>query len=146
MRRAFLVLIVLAVMLCLGCTTTNPIPPGCESSVILKQIPNAKEVDLLLKLANVQAVKQNLYTKSEALAAIESIETVLLEKNITYADLAGQVLRYVDGANQRAGIEIFLIVDYIQGFKSEVVQIDKCDRDLLLKHLQQQRTYVGLLE
>lgn len=145
MNKWILVLVVL-VTLFLGCSTTNVIPPGCENSVILKQVPNAKEVDLLLKLANVQAVKQNLYTKSEALAAIESIETVLQNESITYADLAAQVLRYVDGANEKAGIEIFLIVDYIQGFKSQPIQIDQCDRDLLFKHLQQQRTYLGLLE
>ena len=146
MKNICRIVVVCLVFCMLGCAGTDVTPRvGCENSLILKQIPDVKGVDFLLRLANVEALRHGLYTKSEALEVIAKLEELTNSKYVTYADLAAEVIKYVDWVNEHAGVEVFMIMDYLNGFKDVAVTINDCDRDLFIDHLERQKFYVNMV-
>jgi hypothetical protein len=138
---------ILVPLLCLpilSCATgPQEIPVGCENSVIVNQIPNYKEVDFVLKLANVQAIKGDLYTKSQALEVLDEFEA-MLNSGVTYANFASLVMQRIGWVNESAGVEIFMLSEYV-GLFAKPFEIDPCDRDLLLKHIAKQKMYINMI-
>ena len=148
MKRFFILFVVFCLVIPLfGCLESQPqvIPPGCEHSLIMRKIPDYRHVDILLQLANLEALKRHVYTKEQALDALKDIEAVLKDQSSTYAQLLSVVISKIRWVNEHAGSEIFILTQYFQVFNSDRV-IDPCDRDLLLKHLSKQKTVILMVK
>jgi len=138
-----LVVFLFGLLFLTGCFNAQPQvpPPGCEHSLIVQKIPNYRNVDILLQIANLEALKQRVYTKEQALDALDDIEKVLKDENATYSQLLSVVVSKVNWVNEHAGAELFILSQYFEIFKSNQ-KIDPCDRDLLLAHLAKQRAVI----
>jgi len=125
-------------------TTPPPVPDNCQNSIIMNKIPEWKEVDILLQLGNLEALKNDVYTKQQALDAITDLENILKDPNATYADFLVLAINKIRWVNEHAGAEVFIVSQYFNDFNKNIV-IDPCDRDILMKHLMKQRKVVALV-
>lgn len=139
-----LVTMIILCALC-ACSFLQPaeIPEGCENSFIINKIPNYREVDVLFQLANVQGIRQDLYTREQALKFLDDCEAML--ESTTYSDLAIFVIAKIKWLNEHAGVEVLILSQYVTDAFNEPLPLDACDIDLLKKHIQKQRTLIKML-
>jgi len=128
---------------CSGMTPTSNSPCDgvpVEDSLICEHIPNPQDVDLLLRIGNLTAIKEYVYKAGQALHVIQAIEAGLrASPDLTYSYLYELLRDSVDPA-------IFLIVtDYADRFGSLEVPLLPYDRELLLRHLERQRQVILML-
>ena len=116
-----------------------PAPP-IEGSIINQHIPDLKQADFLLTLANLQLIEQGVYTKEEVEMFFDGIEVVLQTK-ITYADLAAYLVRETDQLQEQKRTFI-LVSSYVELFQNEIVVINDVDKALIQAHIQNQRMKV----
>jgi len=145
-RLSILLLFVVALVVCGGCSTSTFQPPAvCDGaeSLILERIPDPAALSkalLIVQIGVLEAVDG--YDVSDAGKVIDQIETVV-DGGVTYADLVGLILKKVDAANRLAGAAVFLVGDEINlldapGFLSV------CDRELIRMHLAKQRAMLKI--
>jgi hypothetical protein len=146
--------VILGLVLLVACaTTTNTgttYPSSCVkqadgtwNSVILNKIPDPQSVDIMLQLANLEAIKQDVWTKDQAEQLLTWIETQLTLPDITFSTLIAQVLPMVTQLNNVAGAEVYLISQYVTALNVPL-PISACDKELIRAHLAKQRTILLL--
>lgn len=146
--KKFRVFVMLAVVFfSVSCATKGDWtpPPGCEDSLILANIGNVREVDMVLKLVNVRALRSDVYKQSEALRVLETLKDLVEYPSVTYQEIALKVLNDIGWLNNYFGIEIMIASEYIATFKDAAIEISQCDRDLMLGHLESQIKYTKIL-
>jgi len=129
-------------------TAPPDIPPGCENSLILKNLPTPKIADLGIKIAVVQVAKMGY--KQEVLNGIDDILAKIAkirsgEEKMTGEDFVTFISNYVGGFNTDIGIELMIVLDTINVLNSPV-PIDSCDLDIIENHLERERFYVSLVK
>jgi hypothetical protein len=148
MRHARFGIILLAfLVIAVGCAPRPFVPPvECEgqSSLILKEIPDPAALDKGLLAINLGAMKTvKGYDQKDAVAVLDQIEAMLVQADMTYADLTGYILAKLDVANALAGGLIFIIGDDI-GRLNQTIPISGCDIELVRRHLERQRVLVAI--
>lgn len=122
------------------------VPEGCENSLIVQEIPDYRQVDVILQTANLLAAKRDLYTHVQALEAVEALEK-LIKDGVTYVGLVSAVSALTDTVNSLSSAEVFVLSQYFDMFSDRGASpLDPCDKRLLLAHLAKQRRLLELVE
>ena len=111
-----------------------------EDSQICQIIPNPENIDLLLRLANVAALKSDLYRAEDALKFIDTIIQSLEGTSvaISYADLYNY---FVENADPM----IFIVLDeYSDRLEKLNIPITKTDIGFIIYHLKRQKTLIQM--
>ena len=128
----------------IGCTpSTVNIPTGCENSLIYKSVPDVKATGVILQLANLEALKNNVWKASEAKGIINGLLDMLNMENITYATFIQQAVANVKWLNENVAAETVIIINYVDAL-NKPIPIDKCDIGLLKTHLQKQLSVIAM--
>ena len=105
-------------------------PEGCENSLIYKYVPKPKIVGGVIRLGNMAAMRESLYTKEQALNSIYMIKGLLDQPNLTYFYLMDAVNPLIKKVNY--GTEVMMVSTAFMDIDKEV-PLDPCDRELLLR-------------
>lgn len=111
-----------------------------DESQICQIIPNPQNVDLLLRLANVAALKSDLYAAEDALKFIDTVTQTLeaTELAISYSDLYNY---FVDNADPM----VFIILDeYGDHLTKLKIPITKADIGFIIYHLKKQKVLIQM--
>jgi len=111
-----------------------------DESQICQIIPNPENVDLLLRLANVAALKSDLYRAEDALKFIDTIIQTLEGTSvaISYSDLYNY---FVDNADPM----VFIILDeYGDSLTKLKIPITKTDIGFIIYHLKRQKVLIQM--
>lgn len=143
--RSFILVVLCALFMC-SCASRQIVPPaGCENSILYSQLGNQLlEVDAILKVANVVAIKEDVYTRAQALNAIDNL-ILVLNSNPSYLDFGMMVWEMVEDVNQTTRIEVLLVSEYLLESFNSPIPIDPCDKDLIVLHLEKQKRLIMLL-
>lgn len=129
MKSLFILPFIIAFWLT-GCATVQEkVPPGCENSHIYKTIKNPKLIGAMIEIGNLQALKQNVYTKRQALEAVRMLQRFLVKQDMTYKTLVNVALPLVERVNM--GQEILILSAAFIDLSGEI-PIDACDKDIIL--------------
>jgi len=133
---------IIFIFLLSSCASIQEIHPICENRVdsyICQVFPNPLAVDLILRFANVEAIKNDVYTKEQAVAAINNLET-LIKNSHSFLDFFLIAQNYVGNM----GPEIFILADSFSSF-NRPIPISEFDKYLLLEHLNRQKQIILLI-
>jgi hypothetical protein len=146
-----------AVMILSGCGAKNydsdavlQVIPECTmnpetqkwNSFILEKLPNYRSLDVMLQLANLEALKRtSLWNKEKAENLITWMENQLTTPGLTYADLIGALLPRIEAINELVGEEVYILAQYIPAL-NQPLAITSCDLVLIKRHLAKQRRVI----
>lgn len=109
-----------------------------EPSLICETIPSPETADILLQIANLEAVKHDVYTGEQAIRFLEDCESFLVSVD-TYGDLC----RWLAVKVNKLNIEILVLSGYLDTL-NVAMPISNYDRGLLQNHIDQQRNVLLL--
>ena len=109
-----------------------------EPSLICEKIPEPEAADILLQLANLEALKNDAYTGKQALEFLDQCDKFITEVN-TYADLADWLSTKVENIDA----EIIILSGYLKVLDKKLPIYDY-DRMLLKQHIEHQRKVLAL--
>lgn len=142
MKKVLMAVALVSIMFVTGCATTQPsqICLGhTEDSLICQHIPNPLQADVVLRIANLEAIKNDVYTRQQAYDAINYIEDVVKTTN-TYSDLLLVVNKYI----KNMGPEILIVTSSFEEL-NKTLPISDYDRKLILIHLERQKEIIKLV-
>jgi len=146
-KALYLAACLLLVVGTVGCATipkSTP-PPGCEDSLIYQHIPYPEAIDLAVKLAVFEIAKHEPEYRATIYMAIGAMEELLTHERLTYAHFFWDVTKRVEWLRENVGAELIIVSETLRMFDGVEIPVSDCDRTLLLKHLAQQRMYLGML-
>lgn len=103
---------------------------------------SAYDADLFFKLANVELIKHNVYTKEAAVGFLNDLDNML--ENTTYSNFAAYVISKINNMNNDYGMEIAIVMDYMNRFKGIEVPINSYDVYLIKQHIKNQKALLGV--
>jgi hypothetical protein len=131
-----------------SCASLNVIsdkrPAGCEESIIYAKIPNPKTAGIAVELANITFVKHYPLAKASVLSSLGKVETLLNNDPVTWKELITMVTGEVNSIKNNFGIELLILSGYLKVLDNPL-PINKCDKDLLLNHVKEQKMYINML-
>lgn len=139
MKKVFIIFIVCISLV--GCAFTQNKDGVCDTekpSLICEKIPEPEAADILLQLANLEALKSDSYSATQAEEFLAECETFIDEVE-TYADLANWLSLRVKNIEA----EIIILSGYLKVLDKELSIYDY-DRMLLKKHIEHQRKVLAL--
>lgn len=139
MKKLFIIFIVCVSLI--GCAFLPNKDGVCDTekpSLICEKVPEPEAADILLQLANLEALKNDSYTGAQATEFLNECETFLNEVE-TYAGLADWLSMKVKNIDA----EIIILSGYLQVLDKEL-PIYEYDRMLLKKHIEHQRKVLAL--
>lgn len=108
-----------------------------QESLICEKIPQPEHSDILLQLANVRMLKNEVYIAEDALDFLEMCKSFLTEEEVSYGGLAQWLATKMDDYS----LEVLVLSGYVDTFKSPQMITDY-DRSLLLKHIERQKNLI----
>lgn len=108
-----------------------------EKSLICEKIHNPEQADLLLQIANVEALKNEVYTAEQAISFLNEAE-VFLQEVRTYPALA----QWLASNIKEYQLEALVLSGYMTTFQNVDLPIYDFDRHLLLEHIKRQKRLV----
>lgn len=131
----------------IGACTSAPVhlKQECADSYLVKNYEYYQTGALVVKIGNITALRNQIYTKEQAMAVFDEIEEMLKTRTVTYAQLAAFALVKVKWVNEHAGVEIFILADFLLAMEANVEVIGWCDAEILLKDIAKLKLYTGML-
>lgn len=147
MKFTKILLVGLFVLFMFGCAAHQvAIPEGCGNSILYTKFGSElKMIDSVLKISNLSALREDVYTRNEAVAVINDLLSVI-EAEPTYFDFAMIVWRVVTDINEKHDTELLLISEIIFESFNLPIPIDPCDKELIIEHLNKQKRLMMLLQ
>ena len=105
---------------------------------------SARDANLLFKFANLELIKEGVYSKESALAFFEKVERLI--NTMTYQGLAEYLIITTTKLNSDYNVEIILLSEYFNMFVGVPLPIVEFDKYLLKGHIQQQRRLVLMVQ
>lgn len=124
----------------ISCASMQP-SQICETdqpSVICKELQQPEHTDILLQLANVRMLKNDVYSGQQALEFLDFC-TEIVNGSSTYLDLT----QYVSRIAQEYQLEVIVLSTYINNLSVDL-PITEYDRNLLLAHIAHQKKMVKM--
>ena len=121
-----------------GCSGASPRADICDGkdSVICEVVPDPLAADIVLQLANVEAVKEGVYSPDEAVDVIDQILDALSAEEVpTYGGLGAFAASRIKGVEP----EIVVLSGYIDLLNQDI-PIKDYDAYLIRTHLERQKT------
>ncbi len=114
---------------------------GADQSVICSTI-SPSSADFSLMLANLEGIKNNLWTREAAVSFFNEVERIL-DANNTWLSLTRHIINRLDILREDMGVEIIFLSSYINlpEFNSDMI-ISEYDKYLLKTHIKHQRERV----
>ena len=137
--KKFFVLCILSLALFACTPKPSPICVNHTDSLICQYIPDPLQADLVLRIANLEAIKNNVYTKQQALIAIDKIETAV-NSTITYSDILILTNEYI----KQLGPEIIVVTSTFDKLNQNI-PISDYDKKLIIAHLERQKQVINLI-
>ncbi|MCK4777953.1 MAG: hypothetical protein KAS39_06200 [Actinomycetia bacterium] len=141
-----LTMLAAGIMLFMGCSITQVDPAESspcygvtpEESKICTIIANPQDLAVLLKIANIMALKQDLYKAESAIMVLDTIINSLEPGIMMYSELYQMMDTWIDPL-------VFVILnDYRKQFVSLDLMILPLDREMILLHLNEQKLLIQL--
>lgn len=138
---------VLVLLPFLGACGTVPVhlQQECADAYLVKNYEYYQTGALVVKIGNISALRNKIYTKEQALEAFDEIEEMLKTRTVTYSQLAAFALSKIRWVNDHAGIEIFILADFLVDMEANVEVIGWCDAEILLKDIAKLKLYTGMM-
>lgn len=121
------------------------VPEECQDSFLRTKYEYYKMGALVISLGNAQALKDNVYTKEQALKALSDVEAMLKNTETTYVELATYVLGKIKWVNEHAGIEVFILADFLVDMQANTAVIHPCDSELMLQDVGKLKLYTTMM-
>jgi hypothetical protein len=129
-----------------GCATTNTggggtgnnIPPGCENSLVYKNVPNADLMAGVVTIAGLEAYKYFVKNKGDSkpvIVALENAKAALENPELTYTQFAAVMVQTNEYTAKYAGLEVMFLATLIDSMYQNETQMDNCDRNFFNRHL-----------
>lgn len=140
-------LMVLLALPLFSCTATAPphLQEECADSYLVQNYDYYQSGSLVIQLSNISAIRNNVYTKEQAMAVFEEIEALLKTEGVSYARLAMFVLAKIDWVHEHAGVELFILADFLVDMKANTAVIHPCDAEIMLKDVAKLKLYTGMI-
>lgn len=132
-----------------SCTATSRVcmTPEATNSVICPTLAKVsltpESANLMFKLANIEAIRANIYAKKDVLAFFNSAEALL--EDATYMSLASYVIFEIAKINTKYQLEMVLITQSFAVFQTTNIPINEFDKNLILTHIKQQKQLLALV-
>lgn len=139
-KKGMKMLLLLPLLVAVGCAFTQP-STICETdkpSLICKRLSNPEQADVLLQVANIQGLKNDVYSGEEALKFLDFCEQ-LINKSTTYFDMTNYISNVFDDYE----LEVLILSRYMPKLAVDI-PITNYDRQLLLAHIQHQREVISM--
>lgn len=115
-----------------------------ENSLICEHFPRPENQDLLLRLVNFELMKFEVFDPDQVDNFFTEIEERLNQGGITYSMVYQIASDAIHEIKEYAGGEILIFAEYAGIFQQEITLISDFDRQLLLKHIENQRSTIRL--
>ena len=116
-----------------------------KDSIILKYVDYPRETALVLKLANLEAVKHTDLSKQDVQEFLKRMLD-FLEGEVTYAKFYQRVGAAIGLVNSYIDEEIMLLSQYANSIGQKKLPITACDKALLRKHLKEQMAVISTVQ
>jgi hypothetical protein len=120
----------------IGCATgPQPIPEGCEDSLIYKYVPNPRQADLLLRTSYIASMDMGLFDSASFFRIIDAVQEKVNEPNMSYSVLSAfvgyEAMPYVD-----------LLGEWLGMFSTVTSPLHPCDIKSFNYHLDRARRMI----
>ena len=129
-----------------ACASTPPAMEGCEDAFLIKNYDYYKTGSLVIKVGNIQAIKKDVYTKEQAMEVFNEVEIMLKDPNTTYVAFSLYVTNKIKWVNEHAGVEVFILADFLIDMESNTGKINPCDAEIMLKDVSKLKLYTGMIQ
>jgi len=127
MKKLYIILLCINLF---GCYSIQPIKNDCSNSYINRYINNPKLISSIITLANIEAIKNKVYSVSQANNVLYMIKGLLEKDGITYVDFYTSISPIISKLNYIQ--EILIISNEFIMISNTNIVINKCDKDILL--------------
>ena len=118
-----------------GCATLDQgqqVPPGCENSVVYKNVPYADLMGGIVTIAGLEtykyAVVQQGLDPAPFIEAIENITIALDNPSLTYPGFVAAIAQTNEQVMKYAGLEIMFLASLVDSMNNQNLAMDACDR------------------
>lgn len=118
-----------------GCATLpsgNQIPPGCENSVVYKNVPYADLMGGVMTVAGLETYKFAVVNKgldpAPFVAAVENISIALDNPSLTYPGFVVALAQTNEQVMAYGGLELVFLATLVDSMYKTDMVMDACDR------------------
>ena len=138
MKRVLLVLLI--GLFIFGCASTpRPIPPECEGSLIYPVLDEYRIGTSVFKIGVIEVIRRNPEIQPKALEVMKDLRAILENPKAMYTGFAYVVMQNVEKLNQYVSAGSIIVATELitETFTEAALEINQCDRELLLRDVLQ---------
>ena len=113
-------------------------------SVLIKMGISTRDANMLFKFANLELIRNEVYSKENALTFLQDVEAIL--NSSTYQGLAKYLIRTTSELTTEYNVQIILLSEYFNEFVDIPIPISEFDIYLLKEHINQQKNLVLMIQ